>query len=276
MDCDEAVAKAIEAANAAGEILRDMLDRAEVWEKSTNDLVTDADLAAQQVIESVLMNQFPDYGFLGEESASPIGSSSPTWQWVVDPLDGTTNYAHGLRNFCVSIALMHYREPVLGVILDPMSDELFYAIAGRGAFLSNARSPGSSERRLAPSSCQFLRKALVAVSLPPQLHRQSPEIDYFLEILLHSQSVRRLGSAALNLCYVAAGRLDAYFGTKLRVWDTAAAALIADQAGVCLVGLDGGVYDPWGGQVVAAASEPLLREMLERLGSQPSSCREFP
>ncbi|MFN9604871.1 MAG: inositol monophosphatase family protein [Planctomycetota bacterium] len=269
MDCEEAVAKAIEAANAAGEILRDMLDRADVWEKSTNDLVTEADLAAQQVIESILMNQFPEYGFLGEESSSPIGPSSSTWQWVVDPLDGTTNYAHGLRSFCVSIALMHHRKPVVGVILDPMSDELFYAIAGRGAFLANARSPGPSERRLAPSSCQFLRKALVAVSFPPQLHRQSPEIGHFLEILLHSQSVRRLGSAALNLCYVAAGRLDAYFGSKLRVWDTAAAALIAEQAGVYLAGHDGGVYDPWGGQVVAAASEPLLREMLERLGSQP-------
>ncbi len=276
-DWEQAKTTAIHASLRAGSILREMLDRVEVREKSKNDLVTDADVAAQLAIESIIFDQFPDHGFLGEEDQSGRDGPASAWQWVVDPLDGTTNYAHGLRNFCVSIALLHHREPVLGVILDPMTHELFYAISGKGAFLEDARGGGArgggaksaetDPQRLRSSRCQTLDKALVAVSFPPKLDRQSIEIQHFLEILLYAQSIRRLGSAALNLCYLASGRLDAYFASKLHVWDVAAAALIAQEAGVRLARFDGSPFSPWSGQLVAAANEPLLIELLGKLAT---------
>lgn len=277
---EQAKTTAIQASLRAGSILRDMLDRVDVREKSKNDLVTDADVAAQLAIESILFDQFPDHGFLGEEDPSRRDGPVPEWQWVVDPLDGTTNYAHGLRNFCVSIALLHRREPVLGVILDPMTHELFYAISGQGAFLEDARGGdpkrgGADQKRLRSSRCQTLDKALVAVSFPPNLDRHSIEIQHFLEILLHAQSIRRLGSAALNLCYLASGRLDAYFASKLHVWDVAAAALIAQEAGVRLARFDGSPFSPWSGQLVAAANELLLIELLGKLAApKPQAGRE--
>ncbi|MFO0013471.1 MAG: inositol monophosphatase family protein [Planctomycetota bacterium] len=266
LDWGHATSVAFEAARRAGSILREMLDKVVVREKSINDLVTDADLASQHAIQSILMNHFPDHGFLGEESLMGEEMRSSGWQWVVDPLDGTTNYAHGLRNFCVSIALLHHRKPVLGVILDPMAQELFSARAGGGAFIQNADDPQAGCHPLVPSPCATLQKALVAVSFPPQMDRDSPEIRRFLEVLLHSQSIRRLGSAALNLCFVACGRLDAYFGSHLKIWDVAAASLIAQEAGVRLARYDGGDFDPWQGQVVAAANSPLLGELLKKLG----------
>jgi len=266
-DFDWTAAKdvAMEAACKAGDILRSMLNRTSVREKGKNDLVTDADLAAQCMIESVLLNRFPDHAFLGEESVGTEVESSRQWQWVVDPLDGTTNYAHGLHGFCVSIALMHRRKPVLGVILDPMADEVFYAISGLGAFWNETPHRKLIGRGIQPAACPNLGKALVGVSFPPQLRRGCPDIERFLEILIHAQSVRRLGSAALNLCYVACGRLDAYFGANLKVWDMAAAAVIAEEAGVHLSRLDGGPFDSWHGEVVAAANPQLLGELLAKL-----------
>jgi len=265
IDWNAAKAAALEAARQAGEILRSMLNGVDVREKGANDLVTDADLAAQRAIESLLLDRFPGHAFLGEESVDTLVSASDAWQWVVDPIDGTTNYAHGLRGFCVSIALLYGRKPMLGVILDPMAHEVFFAISGKGAFLGDARTGNGMEQRIIPASCKGLDKALVAVSFPPRLNPDSPEIRHFLEILFHAQSVRRLGSAALNLCYVASGRLDAYFGSQLKVWDLAAATLIASEAGVQLSRFDGSEFDPWNGEIAAAATPPLLEELLQKL-----------
>jgi myo-inositol-1(or 4)-monophosphatase len=267
---EDALQTAVDAAREAGAILRNMLDRVVAREKSANDLVTDADIAAQQAIESILMGRFPEHGFLGEEGGDGNARGAAEWQWVVDPLDGTTNYAHGLRNFCVSIALMHRDRAFLGVIFDPMADELYSAVRGRGAYLESIEDSENPRRTLEPSGCEALEKALVAVSFPPKLHRESQEIETFLEILLHAQSVRRLGSAALNLCYVATGRLDAYVGSKLNIWDIAAASLIAEEAGAALSPYDGGPFDPWRGQVVSAASYPLLSEVLQKIAPSKS------
>jgi myo-inositol-1(or 4)-monophosphatase len=269
IDWNAAKDAAIAAACTAGEILRSMLNRAAVREKGSNDLVTDADLAAQHAIESILLERFPDHAFLGEESTSDAADTSKAWQWVVDPLDGTTNYAHGLRGFCVSIALMHRRKPVLGVILDPMAQEAFYAISGLGAYWDETPFGKLNVRKIQPASCSGLGKALVAVSFPPRLSRGSLEIQRFLEVLLHAQSVRRLGSAALNLCYVACGRLDAYFGANLRVWDIAAAAVIAEEAGVRLARFDGSRFDSWHGEIAAAGNQSLLKELLEKMQVHP-------
>ncbi len=255
------MAVALDAAAAAGEILRNKLPHPVTTEKSVNDLVTDADVAAQQIITDIVLRAFPDHAFLGEEDASlaPRAASDSPWQWMVDPIDGTTNYAHGLRGFCVSIALMHHGTAVVGVVYDPMAEETFTALAGRGAWLN--RLP------VAPSGCEGISRALIAASFPPSLQRHSPEISQFLEILMHCQSVRRLGSAALNLCYVAAGRLDAYWGGRLHAWDIAAAALIAQEAGASLMRHDGTAFDPWRGQVLAAATPNLAHAIVGHLQS---------
>jgi len=269
---------AIRAARAAGSVLREMLPIAVVREKSPKDLVTDADIAAQKAIANVISEHYPEHQFLGEEDAHDPNSKNevPTsrWQWVVDPLDGTTNFAHGLRNFSVSIALMHQFEDratvgfhasrcALGVVYDPMADELFSAIAGRGATLNGTP--------MACSRCERLNKALVAASFPPQLQRDSREIQQFLELLLECQSVRRLGSAALNLCYVGAGRLDAYWGGRLKAWDIAAGSLIASEAGSHLSLHLGEPFDPWNGQVLASATPALQRELIDCLAKAPNS-----
>lgn len=272
IDPRRALEVAMQAARDAGEILRAMLPIAVVREKSPKDLVTDADVAAQKAISKVIMGFYPDHHFLGEEDAHEPNSekqgSKSGWQWVVDPLDGTTNFAHGLRNFSVSIALMYQASGpdkdghqasrcALGVVYDPMADEMFTAISGRGATLNGSV--------IACSRCERLNKALVAASFPPQLQRDSREIQQFLEILLECQSVRRLGSAALNLCYVGAGRLDAYWGGRLKAWDIAAGALIATEAGSLLSLHRGEPFDPWDGQILAAATPALQREIIDCL-----------
>ncbi|MBM3964354.1 MAG: inositol monophosphatase [Planctomycetes bacterium] len=272
IDPSRALEVAIQAARAAGEILRAMLPIAVVREKSPKDLVTDADVAAQKAISKVILGFYPEHHFLGEEDAHAPNSEQQSiqsgWQWVVDPLDGTTNFAHGLRNFSVSIALMYQvgnpstdghqaSRCALGVVYDPMADEMFTAISGRGATLNGAV--------MACSRCERLNKALVAASFPPQLQRDSMEIQQFLEILLECQSVRRLGSAALNLCYVGAGRLDAYWGGRLKAWDIAAGALIASEAGSLLSLHQGELFDPWDGQILAAATPALQRELIDCL-----------
>ncbi len=254
---------AVEAAESAGTILRDMLETAAVREKAPKDLVTDADIAAQQCIEKRIHQTFPTHRFLGEETLGPNLDRSELvaaeWTWVVDPLDGTVNYVHQMPNFAVSIALMHRGKTALGVVYDPMGKELYAAVSGHGATING--------RPLRSSRCTRLDQALVAASFPPQVRKDSVEVAQFLEVLVRSQSMRRLGSAALNLCYVAQGRLDAYWAGFLKVWDIAAGALIATEAGASLTRLDGNPFDPWDGQLVSAGTETLCQELLDCLHS---------
>jgi len=263
----DAMKVGIEAARAAGKILCDMLETAAVREKAPKDLVTDADVAAQHCIESRILAAFPSHQFLGEECSQPTVireiASSVEWLWVVDPLDGTVNYVHKLPNFAVSIALMHRGQTVLGIVLDPMAEELYVASLGQGATMNG--------RKLKSSGCTKLDAALVAASFPPQIQKDSIEIAQFVDILVHSQSVRRLGSAALNLCYVAQGRLDAYWAGFLKVWDVAAGALIATESGAILTKHDGKPHDSWGGDIVVAGSEELhcnIRGRIEAVNRQ--------
>ncbi len=251
----------IEAAQAAGKILCDMLETATVREKAPKDLVTDADIAAQQCIQGRILTAFPSHQFLGEECSQPNViremASNVEWLWVVDPLDGTVNYVHKMPNFAVSIALMHRGQTVLGIILDPTAEELYVAILGQGATVNG--------RKLQSSACTKLDSALIAASFPPQVQKDSIEIAQFVDILVHSQSVRRLGSAALNLCYVAQGRLDAYWAGFLKVWDVAAGALIATESGAILTRHDGKPHDPWRGDLIVAGSKQLHSELSGRL-----------
>lgn len=252
---------AVDAAKLAGQILREMLESASSWTKAPKDLVTEADLAAQFAIEKRILSEFPTHFFLGEENATPQESwdavSKKEFCWVVDPLDGTVNYVHRLPNFAVSIALMHNNQCVLGVVFDPMAGELFTAIQGNGAQLNG--------KPIHTSSVSRLEDAMVAVSFPPQVHRESIEIKQFIEVLLASQSVRRLGSAALNLCYVANGRLDAYWANSLKPWDVAAGAIIAREASANLTGLGGNPFDPWSGEVLVTSTLTLWQELQHTL-----------
>lgn len=256
-----------DAAVRAGNILDEMLLTAAVREKGPKDLVTDADIAAQKEIESVLLGAFPTHEFVGEESGRDQCSSlirdrskeshELPWTWVVDPLDGTANYVHRLPNFAVSIALVRGDMVWLGVVYDPMSRELFSSIRGEGAFLH--------EKPIRSSGCVRMEDALVAVSFPPQVHRGSPVVGQFLNVLEQSQSIRRLGSAALNLCYVGAGRLDAYWANRLKPWDMAAGALIAEEAGAVITNIRGEETTIWQQEVLASASPELQQLMVRAL-----------
>ena len=196
-------------------MLLDWVGRFAAREKAPADLVTEADLASQEEIRRILLTTYPDHGFLGEEG-SPAGSSETEYRWVVDPLDGTTNYVHQIPHFCVSVALERRGELVCGAVYDPVSRECFTGSAGRGAFLNN--------RKLAVSSVDTIRQAVVVVSLPPIVRPGSRELDELARVTAACQAMRRTGSAALNLSYLAAGRFDAYWGGNTKPWDIAAGA----------------------------------------------------
>jgi myo-inositol-1(or 4)-monophosphatase len=245
------------AAREAGEILVRMQKEIRAKEKGPKDLVTAADLAAQKAIESRLMNAFPEHDFLGEESpGAEIQGTQGTsgYRWIVDPLDGTVNYAHGIPSYAVSIGLEHAGSLVCGVVFDPVLNEMFSARQGQGAFLN-----GTSIR---PSGCKEVEKALIAASLPANVSRDAIDLRWFLEVLHHAQAVRRLGSAALNLCYVACGRLDSYFANSVKSWDVAAAALCCIEAGGVLTGLDGSEFRLTHPHLLATGSVELHKRVL--------------
>lgn len=251
---------ACEAARLGGKILKEYLGKAQVREKGPSDLVTDADLASQHAIERLIRTRFPQHDFLGEESTiedrdRAIASGRPLW--VVDPLDGTANFVHRLPSFSVSVALIENNEATVGAVFDPLSDTL-YSASKSGAVTKDGKP-------IRVSSCQRLDKAMVCCSFRPAVQRDDPDVSQFLNILERSQSLRRLGSAALNLCYVAEGCLDAYWASSVKTWDVAAGYLIARTAGAYLTKLDGTPFDLWNPQLCITASEPLHVEMLDCL-----------
>jgi myo-inositol-1(or 4)-monophosphatase len=256
----------LEAAQRAGQVLLDWRDRFQAREKGPKDLVTEADVAAQEAIRQIIHKAFPDHDFLGEEEAAdrvkeglaPIAERRSDFRWIVDPLDGTMNYVHRLPGYAVSIALQIGSELEVGVVFDPLSGEQFVAQRGKGAQLNGVA--------IKSSGCEELRQALVAISFSPHVHRESLEVKRFVELLLASQSVRRMGSAALNLCYVAAGRLDAYVATSVSAWDVAAGVLMLREAGATIAALDAGELVLEKPELIAAASQPLLVEIVETVG----------
>ena len=216
-----------QAARAGGKALRDWAGRFAVREKGPADLVTEADLAAQDAIRDVLLGAFPRHGFLAEENLS-LASRDDGYRWIVDPLDGTTNYVHGLPQYAVSIALEQHGRLLAGVVYNPVTDECFSAAEGRGARLNG--------EPLRVSQVAELSQALVAASFPAKVRREDPEIEDFLAVMLECQALRRLGSSALNLCYLAAGRFDAYWSRSTKAWDIAAGVLIVREAGGVVTG----------------------------------------
>jgi myo-inositol-1(or 4)-monophosphatase len=242
----------IEAAYAGGAVLLDWAGRFSAREKGPSDLVTEADLASQECVQERLLSAFPLHGFLAEENAN-IPSSEDGLRWIVDPLDGTMNYVHGVPGYAVSIALEQAGKPLVGVVYDPILRECYSAIAGGGAFLN--------DRPIRTTAVTELSQALVATSFSAKVPPGSPEISQFAEILIRSQSTRRMGSAALNLCYVAAGRFDAYFALNTKIWDVAAGVLLVREAGGVITDVSGGELDLEKPRFVAAATSALNTEL---------------
>ena len=199
---------------------------------SERNIVTEADLAVEKLVVERLRALFPDHNFMGEEHAYDATESE--WCWVIDPIDGTTNYSKGLGHFAISIALAHEEKPVLGLVYNPVSNEMFHAIEGKGAQLNNQPIQASSETRL--------QKALLATGFyydrDEKVKRTLRQLQRFFDIDI--MGIRRYGSAALDLCFVACGRFDAYWELTLNAWDFAAGWLIACEAGAVVRAMDGG------------------------------------
>ena len=217
-----------------------------VDKKGTIDLVTEVDLECERMCRAVIAERFPDHGVLAEELSSGSGErAASTHRWVFDPLDGTTNYAHGLPIFCASLALEINGRPEAAAVYDPTRRELFTAERGEGAYLNGGRLHVSSADRLIDS--------LLVTGFPYDVHKQSGDlVGLFGAFLGKARAVRRLGSAALDLCYVAAGRFDAFWEQHLKPWDVAAGALIAAEAGGAVTGMDGSPFDPAAAHLVAS------------------------
>ena len=245
------------AARAGGRELNDWRGRFTTREKGITDLVTDADLASQAAIQRVIAERYPEHGFIGEEVTEVAYPQGDQLTWVVDPLDGTTNYVHGYPHYAVSVALTRGRDLQVGVVYDPVTDLCFSAAAGEGA-----RCNGEPLRT---ASVEKLSDALVAVSLPAHVSQISPDLADFVTSAQRCQAVRRSGSAALNLAFVAQGWLDAFWAHQIHPWDVAAGVLLIREAGGLVTGLDGGEFDLWNPHFLSAATPRLhtaLRDVL--------------
>jgi len=217
---------AVKAARRAGSII----ERAavsgvplDVRAKRVNDFVTQIDRAAEEAVIDVVHRSYPDHAILAEESGATKGAAAE-YCWIIDPLDGTTNFIHGFPQYCVSIAVQHAGKPAHAVVYDPTKNELFTASRGRGAFLN--------ERRIRVSRCRRLEDALVGTGFPfRELGRLDPYMKQLGRMMGSCAGVRRAGAAALDLAYVAAARLDAFWEMGLSPWDMAAGALLIQEAG---------------------------------------------
>jgi myo-inositol-1(or 4)-monophosphatase len=228
--------------------------------KGDVDLVTVADRTVEAFLQDALLTAFPSHGIYGEEGTRDRLDAE--FRWYIDPLDGTTNFAHGFPHFCVSMGLEH-RTPglapehdgpiVAGVIYDPTRDELFVSERGKGAFLNG--------KPIHVSSVPELGEALVATGFPSRKRHENPNIHFYQEFTLRSHGVRRAGSAALDLAYIACGRMDAFWEFNLNPWDTAAGFLLVEEAGGMVTGFDG-AYRRLDSREILASNQHIHHEML--------------
>ena len=265
MDFSKMTMAAIEAALLSGEFLRRQFNTPHTItsKEGKQNLVTECDLESERLILSFLKRQFPDHGFLSEEKGGEALSSEIVW--IIDPLDGTVNFARNIPIFSISIAACRGNEILLGVILQPITGELFIAEKGKGAFLN--------ETKLQVSTVNTLDHALLATGFPYNID-QNPmlSIEIFSSFLKMGTPLRRLGSAALDLAYVAAGRFDSYWETGIHPWDIAAGILLIEEAG--------GLVSKWNGDKhlilersdILASNSLLHASMIESLKKGRTSC----
>ena len=248
---------AISAARAAGAIqIANVGKDLGISSKSTeSDLVTRVDKECEAVIRDAILTAFPDHAILGEEGGN-VGAGE--FQWIVDPLDGTVNYAHGFPFFCVSIGLEVHGQRVVGVVFDPNRNELFHATLDGGAFLNGSRMQVSSIAELSG-------RAMLATGFPYDTAAAMDALEVFKHFLALGLPVRRPGAAAIDLCYVACGRIDGFFEYKLQAWDCAAAILIIEEAGGRVTNFSGGTYE-YADRKIVATNGHLHAQMLKVIG----------
>ncbi len=255
---------AVKAARKAGSIITRAssdLDRLTVRRKAHNDFVSEVDHAAEEAIIRTLREAYPSHGFLGEESGTSPRASESEHLWIIDPLDGTTNFLHGFPQYCVSIALKHKGVLQQAVIYDPNRNELFTATRGAGAFLN--------DRRIRASATDKLGDALIGTGFPFREFAHFEEyMRMFSEVTRRVAGVRRPGSAALDLAWVAAGRTDGFWEMGLSPWDMAAGALLVREAGGMVADFEGGETFLESGRIVAANAKifPTFLQALSRRG----------
>jgi myo-inositol-1(or 4)-monophosphatase len=251
---------AVSAARAAGSIInRASLDveALRVSSKGTNDFVTEVDTAAEGAIIETLLKAYPNHGILAEESGRNHGAKDSEYVWIIDPLDGTTNFIHGLPIYCVSIALSYRGVVQQAVVYDPSRNDLFYATKGRGAFLN--------DRRLRVSKRTRMSDALIGTGFPFRRGDNAKRyVKMFEEVMVQCAGLRRPGAAALDLCYVAAGYYDAFFETGLAPWDVAAGSLIVTEAGG-LIGNFTGEADYLHQREVVAGNPKIYAQLVQTL-----------
>ncbi|HUL43381.1 MAG TPA: inositol monophosphatase family protein [Bacteroidota bacterium] len=240
------ISTAIEAATQAGKYLKQNLGKVkniELKDGGEKNLVTEIDKHSEEIIISIIKKHFPSHDILAEESGKARGAKSD-YRWVIDPLDGTTNFTHGFPVFCVSIGLEHCGELIAGAIYDPNFDELFTAEKGKGAFLNG--------KRMHVSSVESLKKSLLVTGFPYNI-RENPDnaVEHFVQFLMDAQAVRRMGSAAIDMAYVAAGRYEGFWEVHLNPWDMAAGAIIVTEAGGMLSDFAGKPFSIYEKQVLA-------------------------
>jgi len=231
---------AIETAREAGQVLLEKFDRGiSITKKGDINLVTEADLASESLIIEKIKSYYPKHSILAEEAGNVVIIGSSAWKWIIDPLDGTTNYAHGYPCFCVTVALEYEGEIVIGVTYDPTRNELFAAERGRGASLNN--------KPIRVSQTEELSEALVVTGFPYNFKEREDFGRHLTAFLLKARGVRRDGSAAIDLAYVACGRFDGMWEEGLNPWDMAAGVLLVEEAGGRVTGYDDSkfsVYSP--------------------------------
>jgi len=222
-----------EIAREAGALLmRHFQQHVKIEYKGEADLVTVADRSTEALIRQRILQLWPSHDILGEEEG--LKTQGGEYRWYVDPLDGTTNFAHGFPVFCVSLGLEHKGERIAGVVYDPTRDELFAAGKGSGAFIN--------QQPVRVSRVSQLSESLVATGFPSHKRHKNPNIFFYHHITLRTHGVRRAGSAALDLCYVACGRFDGFWEFNLNPWDTAAGVLIVQEAGGKVTNFSGGAF----------------------------------
>jgi myo-inositol-1(or 4)-monophosphatase len=251
------LATAIEVVRRAGAIhLAHIETGFRVTRKAKTDIVTDVDIEAETMCRAVIEERFPGHTVLAEEMAGALPSGGGSMhRWLFDPLDGTANYVHGVPFFCASLALEVNAVVEVAAVYDPTRNELFSAERGHGALLN--------DRKLAVSETSRIGDGMLGTGFPHSATTRDADMERILaEIAPRARGLRRLGAAALDLCYVACGRMDGFWDKNLKPWDTAAGALIVAEAGGVVTALDGGRFDPYLGSVLASNGR-LHQEILE-------------
>lgn len=252
----------VSAANKAGRgLVRDFgeVEQLQVSVKGPADFVSNADMKAERILKAELKKARPDWGFLMEESGADAGRD-PRYRWIVDPLDGTTNFLHGIPHFAISIGLERDGEVIAGVILNPVTNELYWAEKGQGAFMN--------DRRLRVSGRRELSQSLFATGIP---FKGRPGHAAFLrqaaKVMAVSAGIRRMGVASLDLAFTAAGRFDGFWESGLHPWDVAAGVILVREAGGKVTDLKGGA-EPVHAKTILAANQPLHRTLLDLVGPE--------